>query len=127
MQTQSIKKHRLVVLFMALLLAVIPTSQVFAATQIAHMSGSLKSYESRSQNFYVSRPVAVQVAYSSFAQESDNAAPITIYIDGKKVAKSNGYGGGSQIWSVTAGYHTLKVEGNSLWTAFSVDIVSLGN
>ncbi len=101
------------------------TSHETRTTQVTYLSGELKPYASMSKTFHTNAPLAVKVVYTSSAQEGDQAAPVTIYIDGAKVATSNGYSTGVTIWSLTAGYHTLKVVNGSVWAAFGMDIATL--
>lgn len=100
-------------------------AQETRTTLVTSLSGELKPNASKSKTFYTNQSLAVKVVYGSSAQEGNQSAPITIYIDGKWVAKSNGNTSGFTIWNLTPGTHTLKVVNGNVWSAFAVDIATI--
>lgn len=96
--------------------------------ELVNLSGDLKPGQSKAKSFNVSSPAgaAIKVVYTSFSQNGNQYAPITVSIDGSTVATSDGFNTSFTIWNVTAGNHTLKVENTgSVWLAYAVTIVTI--
>ena len=97
-------------------------------TLITHLSGDLQPGREASKSFNVSSGAgaAVKVVYTSSSQIGNQYAPITVYIDGSRVATSDGYNTGITIWNLTPGNHTLRVVNTgSVWLAFAVNVATL--
>lgn len=65
------------------------TASVTRVSQVTYLSGELTGQQSRSKSFSISGPAGVKVVYSSSAQSGSQAAPVTVYIDGIKVGRTN--------------------------------------